>query len=324
MDATRRSFLGVVGAAATAAAMPDAAKTGFVKPAPKFYVAAVTPCDSKGKFDEALYRDMMPFFKERGADGVVVLGTTGEFPMFSCVERKKIAEVALKHRAALEKMIVQVGTPNLPETQELLAHATANGADGALCIPPFYFKNPSLDGLYRYYSQILEGAKIPVHLYHIPGTSAVPITVELLHKLEHYPMLAGIKDSTGQAEGYATFVKEFPNLNMMSGTDGNIPAALKAGMGAILMGGNLYTRQSAAVFKAHREGKDTTEAMAKLRAANQLLRGVVAGNDGIPLIKYALGGLGLRESYCRPPHVDLTDDQKAQLKPKVAELAKLA
>jgi dihydrodipicolinate synthase/N-acetylneuraminate lyase len=111
---------------------------------------------------------------------------------------------------------------------------------------------------------------------------------------------------------------------MMSGTDGNIPAALKAGMGAILMGGNLYTKQSADVFKAHREGKDVTEAMAKLRAANQLLRGVVTGGDGIPLIKYALGGLGLRESYNRPPHVDLTDEQKALLKPKVAELAKFA
>lgn len=322
MDATRRTFLGAVGAAATAAAIP-AATIGFVKPAPKFYVAAVTPCDSKMRFDEGLFKDMMPYFKERGADGVVVLGTTGQFPMFSFAERKKIAEVALKHRGGLENMIIQVGTPNLPETQELLAHAAANGADGTLCIPPFYFKNPSVEGLYRYYSQLLETAKIPVHLYHIPGTSAVPITVELLHKLEHYPFLAGIKDSTGNAEGYATFVKEFPKLNMMSGTDGNIPAALKAGNGAILMGGNLYTKQSAAVFKAHREGKDVTEAMTKLREANQLLRGVVTGSDGIPLIKYALGGLGLRESYSRPPHVDLTDGQKAQLKPKVAQLAQL-
>jgi len=322
MDATRRSFLGVVGAAATAAALPAPNKGGFAKPAPKFYVAAVTPCDSKMKFDEGLYKDMMPFFKERGADGVVVLGTTGEFPMYSAAERKKIAEVALKHRSGLD-MIVQVGTPNLPETLELLAHATADGADGVLCIPPFYYKNPSTEGLTRYYSQILEAAKIPVHLYHIPGTSAVPISHELLHALEKYPMLAGIKDSTGNAEGYAAFCKEFPKLNMMSGTDNNIPAALKAGNGAILMGGNLYTKQSAAVFKAFREGKDIADAMAKLREANQLMRGI-PGVGGIPAIKYALGGLGLRESYCRPPDVDLSTDQKAALRPKVAQLAQLA
>ena len=164
-----------------------------------------------------LYRDLMPFFKERGADGVVVLGTTGEFPSFSVAERKKVAEVAIKHRAGL-RMIVQVGTPNLPETLELLNHAQANGADGVLCIPPFYYKNPALEPLVKHYSAILEASKVPVYLYHIPGTSAVPISHELLHKLEHYPNLAGIKDSTGNAEGYAAFVKEFPKLDMMSGT----------------------------------------------------------------------------------------------------------
>jgi 4-hydroxy-tetrahydrodipicolinate synthase len=322
METTRRTFLGVAGAAATAAAASRAAKTSGTQSGPKFYVAAVTPCDIKGKFDEALYRDLMPFLKERGADGVVVLGTTGEFPSFSVAERKRVAETALKHRSGLE-MIVQVGTPNLPETLELLAHATANGADQALCIPPFYFKDPSLEGLTRYYSQVLEASKIPVNLYHIPGTSAVPISHELLHALEKYPNLAGIKDSTGKADGYEAFVKAFPKLNMMTGTDNNIPTALKNGMGAILMGGNLYTKQSAAVFAAHRQGKDITEAMTKLREANQLLRGV-PGAGGVPVIKYALGGLGLRESYVRPPYVNLTDEQKALLKPKVAQLAQLA
>jgi 4-hydroxy-tetrahydrodipicolinate synthase len=291
-----------------------------VKSGPNFYVAAVTPCDSKLKFDEALYRDMMPFFKERGADGVVVLGTTGEFPSFSVVERKKVAETALKHRSGL-RMIVQVGTPNLPETLELLAHATANGADGALCIPPFYYKTPVLEGLYRHYSQILEASKIPIYLYHIPGTSAVPITHELLHKLEHYPNLSGIKDSTGNAEGYAGFVKEFPKLDMMSGTDNNIPTALAHNMGAILMGGNICTKQAAAVFAAHRQGKDLTEPMAKLREASALMR---PNGGSIPGIKYVLGGLGLRESYARPPHVDLTAEQKAALKPKIAQLAAMS
>ena len=68
----------------------------------------------------------------------------------------------------------------------------SNGADGVLCIPPFYYRKPALEGLVKYYSLILEASKIPVHLYHIPGTSAVPVTNELLHALEHYPNLAGI------------------------------------------------------------------------------------------------------------------------------------
>jgi dihydrodipicolinate synthase/N-acetylneuraminate lyase len=47
------------------------------------------------------------------------------------------------------------------------------------------------------------------------------------------------------------------------------------------------------------------------------------GLGSLAAIKYALGGLGLRESYVRPPQVDLTPEQKAQLKPKLAQVAAL-
>ena len=160
-----------------------------------------------------------------------------------------------------------------------------------------------------------------MYLYHIPGTSGVPISHELLHKLEHYPNLAGIKDSTGNAEGYAAFVKEFPKLDMMSGTDNNIPTALKNNMGAILMGGNLFAKQAAAVFAAHRAGKDVTEAMTKLREASALLRGT--GGSGIPGIKFSLTAWGFRESYARPPQPELSDEQKANIRPRLAQLKAL-
>jgi 4-hydroxy-tetrahydrodipicolinate synthase len=303
-------------------AASNAAENGGVRSGGKFYVAAVTPVDSKNKFDEGLYRDLMPFFKQGGCDGVVVLGTTGEFASFSVVERKKVAETALKHRSGL-RMIIQVGTPNLPETLELLAHAGGNGADGVLCIPPFYFKKPALEGLVKYYSAVLEATKLPVYLYHYPGMSEVPITPELLHKLEHYPNLAGIKDSTGNAESYTAYTKEFPKLDMMTGTENNLPIALNAGMGAILVAGNLYPKQVAAVFQAHRDGKDVQAAFNKMQEANRTLR-VQGVPGGAAQIKYAFTGYGFRESYVRPPQLDLTVEQKAALQPKLPLLKQLA
>src|SRR6202046_5906594 len=106
MESTRRNFLGTVGAGPLTVAAANAAETGSARSGnPKLYVAAVTPCDSKNRFDEGLYRDLMPYFKERNVDGVVVLGTTGEFPSFSVAERKKVAETALKHRSGLETIV---------------------------------------------------------------------------------------------------------------------------------------------------------------------------------------------------------------------------
>jgi 4-hydroxy-tetrahydrodipicolinate synthase len=322
LQSTRRDFIGAVGAGALMSAASNAAENGGVRSGGKFYVAAVTPVDSKNKFDEGLYRDLMPFFKQGGCDGVVVLGTTGEFASFSVAERKKVAETACKHRSGL-RMIIQVGTPNLPETLELLAHAGANGADGVLCIPPFYFKKPPVEGLVKYYSAVLEATKLPVYLYHYPGMSEVPITPELLHKLEHYPNLAGIKDSTGNAESYTAYTKEFPKLDMMTGTENNLPIALGAGMGAILVAGNLYPKQVAAVFQAHRDGKDVQDAYNKMQEANRTLR-VQGVPGGAAQIKYAFTGYGFRESYVRPPQLDLTDAQKAALQPKLSLLKQLA
>jgi 4-hydroxy-tetrahydrodipicolinate synthase len=281
-------------------------------------VAACTPCDKNLKFDDGVYKDMMAYFKDQGADGVVVLGTTGEYPSFAMAERKKVAETALKHRSGLN-IIVSPGTPNFVETTELSLHAAANGADGLLIIPPFYYKNPPLAGLTRYYSLIFDQVKIPINLYHIPGTSAVPVTHELLHSLEHYPNLAGIKDSTGNAEGYAAFVKEFPKLNMRTGTGNNLKTALQSGMGAILAEGNIFTKQVAAVFAAQRQGKDIDAPLAKLREAQTLLRPAGLGSYG-PM-KYALSLLmGTRQTYQRPPHPDVTEEQKATIKAKIDEL----
>jgi 4-hydroxy-tetrahydrodipicolinate synthase len=141
--------------------------------------------------------------------------------------------------------------------------------------------------------------------------------------LEHYPNLAGIKDSTGNAESYTANTKEFPKLDMMTGTENNLPIALNAGMGAILVAGNLYPKQVAAVFQAHREGKDVQDAFAKMNEANRTLR-VQGVPGGAAQIKFALKGYGFRESYVRPPQVDLTDAQKAMLEPKLPLLKQLA
>ena len=125
MEIPRRTFLGAVGAAAVAASVPHGLEAvgnaaGGIAPAAqgsmskvKFWVAACTPCDKNLKFDEAAYKDMMGWFKDQGADGIVVLGTTGEFPSFSVAERKKVTEVAMKHANGLD-MIIQSGTTNVP------------------------------------------------------------------------------------------------------------------------------------------------------------------------------------------------------------------
>jgi 4-hydroxy-tetrahydrodipicolinate synthase len=342
---TRRRFLGSAGAAAVLGVagrgafageaataedrtknMDDAERGNADAAAPSgekmlFWVAVSTPCDKNLNFDPELYKDLLAYLKSQGADGVVVLGTTGEFPSFSFAERKKVAETALKNRNGLN-IIVGPGTSNFPETIELSKHAEENGADGLLIVPPFYYKRVEVGPLTKYYSMLFEQVKIPINLYHIPFASGVPISHELLHSLEHYPNLAGIKDSVSDPEVYHRFVAEFPKLNMRTGTDVNLKYALEHGMGAILAEGNNFTKHVAAVFAAKRAGKDIDEAIAKLNTALKLLR--AGGVDEYGPMKYALSlQMGTRQFYQRPPNSDVTDEQKVKIKAALDEIKRM-
>ncbi|HYK49171.1 MAG TPA: dihydrodipicolinate synthase family protein [Terriglobales bacterium] len=331
MPTSRRTFMGGLGATAALGIVVKGtvveAKGGMPSTTQDstnrclFWVAALTPCDKNLKFDEGVYADMMAYFKATGVDGVVVLGTTGEYPSFSVTERKKVAETAFRHRNGLN-IIVSPGTSNFPETIELSQHAATNGADGLLIIPPFYYKHPPLEGLTKYFSLIFEQVTIPINLYHIPDTSGVPISIELLRSLEKYPNLAGIKDSDDSVPDYERFVREFPKLNMRTGTVTNLKAALENGMGAILMEGNLFTRQIATVFAAKRAGKSLDGPLATLDAAIKLLE--PAGGYQFGAMKYALSlQMGTRQTYQRPPHADVTDDQKARMKVALEKMKQL-
>jgi len=329
METTRRTFLEGLGAVAALSAVGVApgtktrtAPTQGMTEKSLFWIAAVTPCDKNLKFEEGLYRDMLAYFKENGADGIVVLGSTGEYPSFSLAERKKVAETALKHRNGLN-IIICSGTSNFPETIELSQHAAANGADGLLIIPPFYYKQPPLEGLTRYFSLVFEQVSIPINLYHYPRMSAVPVTPELLHSLEKYPNLAGIKDSNGDAPEYAQFVKEFPKLNMRTGTGNNLKAALESGMGAILAEGNLFTKQISAVFAAKRAGQDIDGPLARLHQMQEALR--PGGVFSFGPMKYALSlQMGSAQSYQRPPHPDVTEEQKTKIREGLEQIKQMA
>ena len=314
----RTAMTTIAAAAATVAvagpAAAQATRTLGSKQKTLFWVASVTPCDKNLKVDLGAFRDQMAWFKHQGADGVVVLGTTGEYPSFSVAERKAVMDVAGKAKDGMN-IILSPGTPNFPETLELSQHAADHGADGLLVIPPFYYKKPPTGGLVNYYSILFD--KLPqslaINLYHIPGTSAVPISIELLTALHKYPNLAGIKDSDGNMPEYVDFVEKFPDLNMRTGTGNKLEYALDHGMGAILADGNVFTKQYAEVFAAFRAGKDYHAPLAKLRDQEKLLR-----DGGVNLygpMKYALSlQMGKAQTFQRPPYLDVTEEQKAVIK----------
>src|SRR5437867_10272256 len=68
-------------------------------------------------------------------------------------------------------------------------------------LPPFYYKDVSEEGLYRYFSEVVQrvgDARLNIYLYHIPPVAVVGITTGLVERLlAAYPnAIAGMKDSS--------------------------------------------------------------------------------------------------------------------------------
>lgn len=323
MNTTRRDTLGLFAGVAAAGML---ARAGAAQAAPRigsktkalYWVASVTPCNKKGEFDPGAMADIMAWHKKCGADGVVILGTSGEFPSFTVKERRIVAETAMKHRNGLN-IIVGPGTTTIADTIELAGHAKAIGADGLLVIPPFYFNEPPLEGLTDYYKRLMDAVDLPTNLYHIPGTSEASISVELLEALKGYDHLAGIKDSTGSVEGYKKFVAAFPQLNMRCGTNNNLEVALDNGMGTILADGNQFSAKCANIFRAFHARGDWKAELAKLRAAQRAVRDAAQGANTYATMKYILSlEMGGPEMYARTPMPQLTEAQRTSLKAALA------
>ena len=156
--------------------------------------ALVTPFRNGG-VDEAGFQALVEWQIEQGTHGLVPVGTTGESPTLSHAEHRRVVELCIEAAAGRVPVIAGTGSNNTHEAIELLRHAKAAGADGALVVTPYYNK-PTQEGLYQHYKVLNDTADIPILIYNIPGRSVIDMSVETMARLFELPNIVGVKDAT--------------------------------------------------------------------------------------------------------------------------------
>jgi 4-hydroxy-tetrahydrodipicolinate synthase len=244
-----------------------------------------------------------------GCNGLGVLGTTGEAASFGLHERKAILEGLVGRGIPATAMLPGTGCASLSDTVELTLHAKAQGCRGVLVLPPFYYKSPSDDGLFAYFSEVLArtGGGIALYLYHFPQQSAVPFTLALIERLlRAFPgAIRGVKDSSGDYANMLAMVEAFgpQGFEVYAGSDEYLQRILAAGgAGCITAASNTNSHWGGIVY-AERTGPAADAAQAMLAATRRAA-------TSVPLIP------GLREIIARstnddawrtirPPHLKL-------------------
>jgi 4-hydroxy-tetrahydrodipicolinate synthase len=146
--------------------------------------------------------------------GLAVFGTNSEANSMSAEERMTLLDALVGAGVDPARMMPGAGCCSISETVELTAHAVKHGCAGVLMLPPFYYKNISEEGLYRYFSEVVQRVgdpRLKIYLYHIPPVAVVGITPKLVERLlQAYPTaIAGMKDSSGDWNNTKTFLDAF-------------------------------------------------------------------------------------------------------------------
>jgi dihydrodipicolinate synthase/N-acetylneuraminate lyase len=146
--------------------------------------------------------------------GLAPFGTTSEANSMSTDERISLLDALVTAGIDPSRMMAGTGCCSITETVELTAHAVKHGCAGVLMLPPFYYKDVSEEGLYRYFSEVVQrvgDARLRIYLYHIPPVAIVGITPKLVERLlKVYPnAIAGMKDSSGDWNNTKTFLDAF-------------------------------------------------------------------------------------------------------------------
>jgi 4-hydroxy-tetrahydrodipicolinate synthase len=292
--------------------MPAALRAPFGR----LLTAMVTPFDLGGGLDlDAAVRLAGYLVDEQRNDGLVISGTTGESPTTSDAEKADLIAAVADAVGDRAHVLAGVGTFDTAHSVHLAQQAAKAGASGLLVVTPYYSKPPQ-SGVLRHFRTVADAADLPVMLYDIPGRTGTPIATETLLDLAGHDRIVAVKDAKGDLVASARVMAE-TDLAYYSGEDALTLPLLSVGAVGIV---GTSTHFSGARTKQLIEAYAGGDPEAALRLHRQLLP-IYTGifrTAGTILVKAGLRERGIDVGPVRPPLVDATDEQVAQLRDDLA------
>jgi len=244
------------------------------------YAAAVTPLDHESRMDLESVPALLDFLSTRGCHGAVLFGTTGEGPSFSPSEREALMRAARAYRDGHPnfRLLAGTGTPSLDESIELTKLAFDLGFDAALLLPPYYFRKATDDGLFNWFSELINKA-VPsdkyILGYHFPNVAGIGFSIDLLARLKDaFPVqFAGIKDSSHDDDLTRNLGAKFgEDLVVLNGTDTYLKMAMEnKAAGCITAPANIISPDLREVWDGMRAGTDISQAQERVDHQRHIL-----------------------------------------------------
>jgi 4-hydroxy-tetrahydrodipicolinate synthase len=243
------------------------------------FTPAITIFDHNGRLDLAGNEKAINRLVEQGVNGILFLGSIGEFFTLTLAEKQALINLAVRTVAKRASVLIGTGGTLVSEVIELTQYAQKAGADYAVAISPYYFKLDE-ESLYRYYAGIATAVNLPLLLYNFPDRTAVDLSPRLVLRLaREFSNIVGIKDTVDNISHTRKLIgavkAELPEFAVFSGYDEYlIPNLIAGGNGMIGGLSNLVPQMFVRLYQAFRDNDLVT-----VTALQQQINGLMALYD---------------------------------------------
>ena len=262
-----------------------------------------------GRLDLPGSREILENIKTSGVQGVLIMGTTGEFPSLSIEERRQLTELSVE---VLDNMrvVAHVGAASLFEVRRLIADAREVGVTSVAVLTPYYLpaSDEALVDFYRGVSEASDGLEVYVYIF--TARTGITVTPALLAELATLPNIVGAKlsgESLDQVAAYRAAVGA--NFELFTGADIDLARAADYGAQGVISGiASVFPKPFVCLVAALNSGDS-----ARIEEAQLAVNDVVATVVGDPArMKAGLRLQGINAGYARmaldEPNADVTAD----------------
>ncbi|WP_458455442.1 4-hydroxy-tetrahydrodipicolinate synthase [Methanobrevibacter sp.] len=282
------------------------------------YVAMVTPFTKEGELDEEGFRSNINYLIEKGVNGLVGAGTTGESATMTHDEHHRVIEILVDEVNGRVQTVAGTGSNATSEAISLTKFACDVGADSALLITPYYNK-PQQHALVDHYSTVAEACDIPLIAYNVPSRTGSNIEVETAVELAKIDGVDAIKEASGSVDKVSDIYRALTHegledeFNILSGEDSlTLPIMAVGGTGVISASANIDTRRMVLMVDSILND-DYTRALELHYEMLELIRALFIESNPVP-VKTAMNLMGLPSGPLRKPLCDMKEENLEVLK----------
>ena len=269
-------------------------------------VALVTPMIPNGDVDYVALENLIDWHIEKGTNGIVSVGTTGESATVNIKEHLEVINHTVKYVNSRIPVIAGTGANSTSEAIELTMESKQIGADFSLLVTPYYNK-PNQNGLIQHYTKVANEVDLPQILYNVPSRTACDLKPSSVKILSEHKNIVGIKEAVGDPKRIDDLIQISSNNEdflLYSGDDPSFLSMLKkGGDGVISVAANVVPEYISDICSSALEEKfDIAEELDnKLSTLYELL---FIESNPIP-VKWMLYKMELIQKSIRLPLIEL-------------------